>query len=159
MECWMDWFSNSKLINIFFLNIRLHFLPMKIIYHLNQELEKLQRSVLGTIVCIVLWVFFPKNLEGKLLNDIFILSRSYLKSHMVRAKSVNNHAENQASCDKIFFFFCLFRATPTARGHSQARGQIRAVTASLRHSHSSGESKPHLRPYSRAHGSAGSLTH
>ena len=35
-----------------------------------------------------------------------------------------------------FFVFCLFSATPTAYGGSQARGQIGAVTAGLHHSHS-----------------------
>ena len=34
----------------------------------------------------------------------------------------------------FFFFFCLFRATPAAYGSSQARGQIRAIAASLYHS-------------------------
>ena len=38
--------------------------------------------------------------------------------------------------DVIFFFFGLFRATPTADGISQARGGIRAVAAGLCHSHS-----------------------
>ena len=33
-----------------------------------------------------------------------------------------------------FFFFKLFRAAPTAYGGSQARGLIRATTASLHHS-------------------------
>ena len=42
------------------------------------------------------------------------------------------------------FFFYLFRATPMACGGSQARGPIRVVATSLRHSHS--ESEPHLRP-------------
>jgi len=36
----------------------------------------------------------------------------------------------------IHLFFCLFRATPTAPGGSQARAQIRVVAASLHHSHS-----------------------
>ena len=35
-----------------------------------------------------------------------------------------------------FFFFGLFRATSTAHGGSQARGQIQAIAASLHHSHS-----------------------
>ena len=35
-----------------------------------------------------------------------------------------------------FFIFCLFRATPTAYGASQARGLISATAASLHHSHS-----------------------
>ena len=44
----------------------------------------------------------------------------------------------------FFFFFGLFvfsRATPMAYGASQARGLIRAVGASLRHSHSDMESE------------------
>ena len=44
----------------------------------------------------------------------------------------------------FFFFFCYFRASPMAYGGSQARGQIRAVAAGLRHSHSN--SKPYLQP-------------
>ena len=35
---------------------------------------------------------------------------------------------------KFFFFFCLFGATPTAYGGSQARVPIRAVAAGLHHS-------------------------
>ena len=48
----------------------------------------------------------------------------------------------------FFFFFCLclFRATPTAHGGSQAMGSIGAVAASLRHSHSNSGSEPHLQP-------------
>ena len=42
------------------------------------------------------------------------------------------------------FGFCPFRATPAAYGGSQARGLIRAVAASLRHSHSNAGSEPHL---------------
>ena len=50
----------------------------------------------------------------------------------------------------LFFFiiyFCLFafsRAVATAYGGSQARGQIGAVAAGLRQSHSNAGSKPHL---------------
>ena len=36
----------------------------------------------------------------------------------------------------FFFFFLLFRAAPTVYGGSWARGQIRATSTSLRHSHS-----------------------
>ena len=43
----------------------------------------------------------------------------------------------------FFVSFCLFRATPTAYGSSQARGQIVAVAASLHHSHSNAGSEPH----------------
>ena len=60
----------------------------------------------------------------------------------------------------IYFIFCLFRTTPAAYGGSQARGQIEAVAASLRQSHSNTGSEPRLRPtYTTAHGSTGSLTH
>ena len=41
-------------------------------------------------------------------------------------------------------FVCLFRAASTAYGSSQARGQIRAVAANLRHSYSNSRSDPRL---------------
>ena len=44
------------------------------------------------------------------------------------------------------FFFCYFRAAPTAYGDFQARGQIEAVAASLHHSHSNMGSELHLQP-------------
>ena len=42
----------------------------------------------------------------------------------------------------LFFFFCLFRAAPTAYGGSQAGGWIGATAAGLHHSHSNTRSKP-----------------
>ena len=45
-----------------------------------------------------------------------------------------------------FFFFPLFMAAPVACGGSQAKGPIRAVASSLRHSHSNAGSKPRLQP-------------
>ena len=45
----------------------------------------------------------------------------------------------------LFFFFCLFRATPMAYGGSQARGQIGVVAAGLHHSHINVRSKLRLR--------------
>jgi len=44
----------------------------------------------------------------------------------------------------LFILFCLFRATLTAHGSSQARGRIGAASASLCHSHSNVESEPRL---------------
>ena len=44
----------------------------------------------------------------------------------------------------ILSFFSFFRAAPAAYGSSQARGQIRAAAAGLRHSHSHAESEPRL---------------
>ena len=41
----------------------------------------------------------------------------------------------------LFFFFCLFRAAPAAYVSFQARGQIKAVAASLHDSHSKAESE------------------
>ena len=45
-----------------------------------------------------------------------------------------------------FFFFCFFRATPSAHGGSQARGLIGAVAAGLRHSYSNTRAEPRLQP-------------
>ena len=47
---------------------------------------------------------------------------------------------------RVFFFFGLFRAAPTAYGSSQAKGLIGAAAASLRDSYSSFRSEPHLLP-------------
>ena len=58
----------------------------------------------------------------------------------------------------FFFVFCLFRATPSAYGGSQARDQIRTVVTGLRCSHSNARSEPHQWLIS-AHGNAWSLTH
>ena len=44
----------------------------------------------------------------------------------------------------FFFLFCLLRAPPEANGGSQARGQIGAVAAGLRHNHSNARSEPCL---------------
>ena len=54
-------------------------------------------------------------------------------------------------CISFFFkfFFCLFRATPTAYGGSQARGQIRAAAASLYYSHGNARSELNLPPTSQ----------
>ena len=43
------------------------------------------------------------------------------------------------------FVFYIFRPAPMACGGSQARGWIRAVAASLCHSHSNERSEPHVR--------------
>ena len=42
----------------------------------------------------------------------------------------------------LFFFFLIFRATPTAYGSSQVGGRIRATATSLHHSHSNTGFKP-----------------
>ena len=59
--------------------------------------------------------------------------------------------EQQIPVTVLVFFFGLFafpRATPVAYGGSQTRGLIRAVAASLNHSHSNSNvgSKPRLGP-------------
>ena len=58
-----------------------------------------------------------------------------------------------------FFFFCLFRAAPTAHGSSQAGGRIGAAAASLCHSHSNTGSELSLQPATTACGDNGSVTH
>ena len=41
----------------------------------------------------------------------------------------------------VLFYFCLFRAAPTAYGISQVRGRLGAAAAGLCHSHSNARSK------------------
>ena len=62
----------------------------------------------------------------------------------------DQHASTPVHCDALgffffFFFFPFFRATPTAYGSSQARGQLGATAAGLHHSHSNTGSELHLR--------------
>ena len=53
--------------------------------------------------------------------------------------------KNQRRVGSDFFvLFCLFTAAPAAYGSSQARGQIGAAAAGLRHSHSNTRSELHL---------------
>ena len=59
----------------------------------------------------------------------------------------------------LFVYVCLFRAACMAYGGSQARGQIRAIAAGLRHSHSNMGPQLHLQPTPQLTGNAGSLTH
>ena len=62
--------------------------------------------------------------------------------------TVQNHRKSELE----EFFFCLFRAKPTACRNSHARG--------LHHSHSNVGFEPSPPPtYTIAHGSTGSLTH
>ena len=89
------------------------------------------------------------------------LSVIYLSVDGDREKEIPSHCRLDAP--PVFVLFCfvfpLFRATLTACGGSQARGQIGAVAASLHHSHSNAGSEPHLQPtYTTAHGNGGSLT-
>ena len=53
----------------------------------------------------------------------------------------------------------IFRAASVAYGGSQARGQIRALAASLRYSHSNVGSELRVQIYTTAHGNARSRTH
>ena len=58
----------------------------------------------------------------------------------------------------FLFYYFIFRATPIVYGSSQARVQIRATAAGLRHSHSNAGSQLHLGLNTTAHGNARSLT-
>ena len=58
------------------------------------------------------------------------------------------------------FFLSFFKATPVPFRSSQAVGRIRAVAASLYHSHSNAESKSYLQPtYTTANSNTWSSTH
>ena len=59
----------------------------------------------------------------------------------------------------FFFVFCLLRATPAAYGGSHARGQSRAVAASLHCSHNAKLQASSATYYTTAHCNARFLTH
>ena len=58
----------------------------------------------------------------------------------------------------FILFTLLFRASPTAYGNSQARGQVQATAAGLHHSHSNAGSKPCLQPTPELTAAADTLT-
>ena len=80
---------------------------------------------------------------GRLLNSV-CGQREGLKSRGLQ--NAKEAKEIELPYSSLFLFFFLFMAPPGTYGGSQARGQIRAVAASLRHSHRNTRSEPHLRP-------------
>ena len=85
------------------------------------------------------------------LHDLF--SYLFLKYHKIHLFKVYNllvliQLQSYATVTTVFcfFFLFLFRTSPTAYGGSQARGQIGAVAASLRHNHSNARSELSLWP-------------
>ena len=73
------------------------------------------------------------------LWDMASFLGKYLILHLLYTSSSQKMAEKTMVNQPFllfFFLFGLFRATPMACRSSQARGRIRAVAASLHHSHS-----------------------
>ena len=70
--------------------------------------------------------------------------------YVVNWSSIQTTQTFSISAVRLFLFVCflLYRAASAGYGSSQARGQIRALAASLLHSHSHNQarSKPHLWP-------------
>ena len=92
-------------------------------------------------------VLFNFQVCGDLLVISFI--GFYFNSFMIREYTLHNFNS----------FFHLFRAESMAYGSSQARGQIRAVVASLHHNHSNTGSELRLQPTPQLMAMPGSLTH
>ena len=67
-------------------------------------------------------------------------------SEVRRGRKSSTEGRISNDIPKLFFGFCFFRATSTAYGDSQARGQIEAAAASLHHSHGNTRSEPHPQP-------------
>ena len=87
--------------------------------------------------------------SGKTVVSYFHLFRSFPPLHL---PSPFGHSTLRLLCNSIifyfflfFFFFLVFTAAPMAYGNSQARGRIRAVAASLFHSHSNVGSQPRMK--------------
>ena len=57
---------------------------------------------------------------------------------------VGRGREEPSLSSSDFVCVCVFRATPSAYGSSQARGHIRTVATGLHHSHSNTRSEPCL---------------
>ena len=92
--------------------------------------------------------------ESKILNFIIIIN---INLTLVHFREIQNQCLLWVSIPFIWFYaifylfiyfwsFCLFRATPTAYGGSQARGPIGIVATSLCQSHSNVGSQLRLWP-------------
>ena len=103
----------------------------------NSIFSFLRNSVLFSMASAP--IYFPiSGIGGFSFPPIFSrLMQYFLKKSKLMQKKVYNEQYKK----KFFFVFCLFRATPAAHRGSQARGPIRAVVASLRHSHARSESR------------------
>ena len=95
------------------------------------------------MVCfLIISMTILNNVRGKITPPSlksFGLSSKQLLSLL---SSFNNTCFNLAYY--YYNYFVFFRASPTAYGGSQAKGQIGAETTCLHHSHSKARSEPHL---------------
>jgi len=113
-------------------------------------------------MCIYLFSFFSVHLLIYIYTHLYFCFISYLPGIVLYVMLCN------VLCFLTFlfleqffvFFFFPFGATPKAYGSSMARGQIRATTAGLHHSHrhSNTRSEPSV-TYTTAHGNTASSTH
>ena len=97
----------------------------------------------GSRICALL----PKEVKGTLFWGRLVLGYNLpdLKHVILILPNIITTVNNHVNLHFILiFYFCLSRATPTAYGGSQTRGQIRAVATGLHHSHSNMGSKPRL---------------
>ena len=76
---------------------------------------------------------------------VFLCS-SILPPHINESLADTSFTSQNFKNITLFFVWFFFRATPMAYGHSQTRGQIRAVVAGLSHSHSNAGSELCLWP-------------
>ena len=129
-------------------------------------------------------VLSPFKLESWWVNDICCVNLSILNSNKmshviffrsyVKTSTRLKHTQTQDKNLRVFFFIIIFSVSPAAYRGSQARGQIRAVAASLHHNQSNARSELRLRPtpqpeqcqiraapatYTTPHSNTGSLTH
>ena len=77
-----------------------------------------------------------------ILKSILIINNYYsYKVHHELIVIVSFELETVSFWFSVVFFFFSFMAPPTAYGHSQSRDRIKAVAASLHHSHSNTRSE------------------
>ena len=87
------------------------------------------------------WQFWERT---ELRKIPYNYSRSWWRANSPSPKVLSSQHILNVKELKIHLFFSFFRAASMAYGGSQDRGHIRAVAASLSHSHSNAGSKLHL---------------
>ena len=91
--------------------------------------------------------FQAENTEGFMKGQVVCFFKLVPKKlRMFSANGVLSTLRNAPNRTLFIYFFCLFRAIPTAYGHFQVRGHIGAAAAGHSHSHSHARSEHMCRP-------------
>ena len=143
----IEFVFQSTVVVPIWLNSSLH-LKAPVVPHSHQHLtlKLFLIGCIGNFYLILMLICSPRFLMRLALFKSLLKLLAPSKHESLTCSNVQVFVHFCSTIFFFFFFFLLFRATPAAYESSQARGRIRAVAASLHHSHSNRGSKPSLWP-------------